>query len=92
MKKRTWVLPGQLLSVYFLNARQGWMMVTSDNPELNQVLYTQDGGGTWNKVSEVAWKQAQFEFVNERSVGRSQGMALPPHSSAPKMAAKSGYR
>ena len=65
-KWHSWVLPGQLLSVYFLNARQGWMMVTSDNPQLNQVLYTRDGGSTWNKASEVAWKQAQFEFVNDK--------------------------
>jgi photosystem II stability/assembly factor-like uncharacterized protein len=65
-KWHSWVLPGQLLSVYFLNARQGWMMVTSDNPQLNHVLYTRDGGETWNKVSEVAWKQAQFEFANDK--------------------------
>lgn len=64
---RSWVLPGQLLSVHFLNARQGWMMVTSDNPQLNHILYTRDGGESWNQYSEVAWKQAQFEFVNDKT-------------------------
>lgn len=63
---RSWVLSGKLASVYFLNARQGWMMVASDNPQLNDVLYTRDGGNSWNKVSQVSWKQAQFEFVNDK--------------------------
>lgn len=62
----SWVLPGQLLSVSFLNARQGWMMVPSANPHLNQVLATRDGGGSWDQVSLVAWKQAQFEFVSAK--------------------------
>ncbi len=63
---RSWVIPGKLSSVYFLNARQGWMMVASDNPQLNDVLYTRDGGNSWSKVSQVSWKQAQFEFVNDK--------------------------
>lgn len=63
---RSWAIPGKLSSVYFLNARQGWMMVTSDNPQMNDVLYTRDGGNSWSKVSQVSWKQAQFEFVNDK--------------------------
>lgn len=64
---RSWVVTGKVLDVHFLNAKQGWMLVTSDSPQVNHVLYTKDGGGTWDKVSDVAWKQAQFAFVNDKT-------------------------
>ena len=30
-------------------------------------MSTQDGGGSWRQVSVVAWKQAQFDFVDAKS-------------------------
>jgi photosystem II stability/assembly factor-like uncharacterized protein len=63
---RSWVLTGKALGVYFLNAKQGWLMVTSDNPQTNQILYTRDSGGAWDKFSEVPWKQAQFDFISDK--------------------------
>lgn len=64
---RSWVLPGDLLSVDFLNASQGWMLTTSDNPRLNQILFTQDGGKSWNELTAVPWRQAQFTFVTDKT-------------------------
>ena len=63
----SWVIPGDLLGVSFLNAKQGWMLVSTDQPQLNQVMSTQDGGGSWRQVSVVAWKQAQFDFVDAKT-------------------------
>ena len=62
----SWSLPTEFKSVYFMNAAQGWMMVSSDNPSLNAVMFTHDGGSNWDKVSEVNWKDAQFNFVSDR--------------------------
>jgi photosystem II stability/assembly factor-like uncharacterized protein len=62
----SWVLTGEALSVYFLNVKQGWMMITSDNPQMNQILYTRNSGETWDKFSDVPWKQARFDFVNDK--------------------------
>ena len=62
----SWSLAGEFLSAYFLNTNQGWMMNNSADPLKNEVWYTHDGGKTWDKVSDVNWKQAQFNFVSDR--------------------------
>lgn len=61
---RSWKLTGQFLSVDFLNPSQGWMMVSSDIPRLNDLQYTQDGGKNWVAINQVSWKEAHFDFVN----------------------------
>jgi photosystem II stability/assembly factor-like uncharacterized protein len=50
----------------FTNPDTGWrLFVTSDRqPSLFQ--RTTDAGSTWRTIKEVAWKNAQFNFVNER--------------------------
>ncbi len=61
---RSWKISGDFISADFLNASQGWMMVTTDTSSLNSILYTKDGGKNWTEINQVAWRQAQFDFVN----------------------------
>jgi photosystem II stability/assembly factor-like uncharacterized protein len=63
---QSWVLTGEARGVYILNAKQAWIMVTSNNPQMSQILYTRDGGGAWDKFSDVKWKQARFDFVSDK--------------------------
>jgi photosystem II stability/assembly factor-like uncharacterized protein len=62
----SWKITGEFLSAYFLNPSQGWMMLESEIPRLNDILYTQDGGKNWTEIGEVSWRQAQFDFVNSK--------------------------
>ncbi len=62
----SWVLPGELRGVSFLNAQQGWMLVAAENPQASQLLYTPDGGKSWEKLSDLAWKQAQLDFITDK--------------------------
>lgn len=61
-----WTLPGKLLSINFLNINQGWMLVTSDDPGSNKLLYTPDGGDSWKTINKVNWKNARFDFVTAK--------------------------
>jgi len=63
---RSWAIPGKFLSMDFLNDHHGWMMVASDDPQANRILYTRDGGETWKVVSRVAWRDAQLDFITEK--------------------------
>ena len=62
---KSWAVTGKPLSVYFLNAKQGWMLIAND--QQNQILVTRDGGGSWSAASAVNWKQALFDFVDENT-------------------------
>ncbi len=62
----SWTLSGDLINIYFLNASQGWMMVTSNQSQLNKILQTRDAGKTWKTVSLVEWQQARFNFVTDK--------------------------
>jgi photosystem II stability/assembly factor-like uncharacterized protein len=77
---RSWKLSGEFLAADFLNDTQGWMMVTSDDPQVNEIQYTKDRGKDWTTIGEVSWKQAQFDFVNVKDgwavVGNGYGTAL----------------
>ena len=42
------------------------MMATSDDPLVNEIRYTKDGGKSWDKISKVTWNQARFDFVTDR--------------------------
>ena len=61
---RTWAISGDFLSADFLNASQGWMMVNSDSPRLNEIQTTKDRGKNWTAIGQVSWQQALFDFVD----------------------------
>jgi photosystem II stability/assembly factor-like uncharacterized protein len=60
---RSWKLSGEFQGIDFVNANQGWMLVAPGGP-LNEIYRTTDGGKTWTNINVVAWKHAQFNFVN----------------------------
>lgn len=77
---RTWALTGNFLAADFLNASQGWMMVSSPSAGLNSIQSSKDRGKDWTTLGQVSWRQARFDFVDVRDgwaiVGNGYGTAL----------------
>jgi WD40 repeat protein len=62
--KRTWNTGG---FPYFMNDTLGWVLVIPGSGLSNTLQHTQDGGVTWQVIRRVAWEEARFSFVDERT-------------------------
>jgi len=62
--KRTWNTGGY---PYFMNDTLGWVLVIPRPGLSNTLQHTQDGGVTWHVIRRVAWEDARFSFVDDRT-------------------------
>lgn len=63
-ESRSWEARG---SYYFMNEDLGWRLVVPGAGLSNTLDRTRDGGVTWQLIRRVAWQEAQFSFVDERT-------------------------
>jgi photosystem II stability/assembly factor-like uncharacterized protein len=50
----------------FTNPDTGWRLFATGDDQPSLLQQTTNGGLTWTTIQEVAWKTAQFSFVNEQ--------------------------
>jgi photosystem II stability/assembly factor-like uncharacterized protein len=60
---RSWLSTG---NEAFTNPDTGWRLFVTGDGQPSLLQQTTDAGLTWRTIKEVAWKTAQFYFVNEQ--------------------------
>ncbi len=61
------VTPG-ILDLYFINRTEGWAVGGVDGMGMSTILYTQNGGGTWEKVDNPSDKHFWGVHAYDKSV------------------------
>ena len=65
----------EVRDVYFLNARQGWLITGHFNDEGTYLFRTQDGGATWKADPDKGFQGARNWLAGVRVIGNSLAFA-----------------